>query len=33
VRHDLVDGRRHLREAGMKEEQRTHGEPGHSARP
>ena len=33
VRHDFIDGRRHLREAGMKEEQRTHGEPGHSARP
>ncbi len=33
VREDLTGGRRHLREAGMKEDQRSHGEPGHSARP
>ena len=33
VRDDLTAGRRHLREAGMKEDQRTHGAPGHSARP
>jgi hypothetical protein len=33
VRDDLTAGRRHLREAGMKEVQRTHGEPGHSSRP
>jgi hypothetical protein len=33
VRDDLVAGRRHLREAGMKEEHRTHGEPGHESRP
>jgi len=33
VRDDLTAGRRHLREAGMKEDQRSHGEPGHSARP
>jgi hypothetical protein len=33
VRDDLTDGRRHLREAGMKEDHRTHGTPGHSARP
>jgi hypothetical protein len=33
VREDLTAGRRHLREAGMKEDQRSHGEPGHSARP
>ena len=33
VRDDLTAGRRHLREAGMKEDHRTHGEPGHSARP
>ncbi len=33
VRDDLTGGRRHLREAGMKEDQRTRGEPGHSARP
>jgi hypothetical protein len=31
LRHGLVAGRRHLREAGMKEDQRTHGEPGHEA--
>jgi hypothetical protein len=33
VRQDLAAGRRHLREAGMKEDQRTPGEPGHSSRP
>ncbi len=33
ARDELTGGRRHLREAGMKEEHRTHGEPGHSARP
>ena len=33
VRDDLTAGRRHLREAGMKEDHRTHGLPGHSARP
>jgi hypothetical protein len=33
VRDDLTGGRRHLREAGMKEDHRTHGLPGHSARP
>jgi hypothetical protein len=33
VRDDLQAGRRHLREAGMKEEQRTHGEPGHEPQP
>jgi hypothetical protein len=33
VRDDLSDGRRHLREAGMKEDHRTQGTPGHSARP
>jgi hypothetical protein len=33
IRDDLMEGRRHLREAGMKEEQRTHGEPGHEATP
>jgi hypothetical protein len=33
ARDDLQAGRRHLREASMKEEQRTHGEPGHSAQP
>lgn len=33
ARDDLQAGRRHLREAGMKEEQRTHGEPGHESRP
>jgi hypothetical protein len=33
ARDDLQAGRRHLREARMKEEQRTHGEPGHSAQP
>lgn len=33
VRDDLMAGRRHLREAGMKEVHRTHGEPGHASRP
>ena len=33
VRDDLQAGRRHLREAGMKEDHRTHGEPGHESRP
>ena len=33
VRDDLTAGRRHLREAGMKEDHRTAGEPGHSSRP
>jgi len=33
VRDDLTAGRRHLREAGMKEDHRTKGEPGHSSRP
>jgi hypothetical protein len=32
VRDDLTAGRRHVREAGMKEDHRTHGRPGHSAR-
>lgn len=33
VRDDLQAGRRHLREAGMKEDHRTDGEPGHASRP
>jgi hypothetical protein len=33
ARDDLTAGRRHLREAGMKEDHRTHGEPDHSALP
>ena len=33
VRDELTAGRRHLREAGMKEDHRTHGEPGHEPRP
>ena len=33
ARADLTAGRRHLREAGMKEDHRTYGLPGHSARP
>jgi hypothetical protein len=33
VRDDLQAGRRHLREAGMKEDHRTHGEEGHASRP
>ena len=31
ARDQLVDGRRHLFEAEMKEDRRTHGEPGHEA--
>ncbi|HLN77215.1 MAG TPA: hypothetical protein VK204_09240 [Nocardioidaceae bacterium] len=33
VRDRLVQGRRHLFEANMKEERRTHGHPDHTARP
>jgi hypothetical protein len=33
VREQLVDGLRHLFEAEMKEDRRTHGRPGHEARP
>jgi hypothetical protein len=33
VRDDLQAGRRHLREAGMKEDHRSRGEPGHESRP
>jgi hypothetical protein len=33
LRGDLTAGRRHLREAGMKEDHRTSAEPGHSSRP
>jgi len=33
ARNELVDGRRHLFEAEMKEDRRTQGRPGHSARP
>jgi phosphate uptake regulator len=33
VRDALLDGRRHVYEAEMKERRRTHGEPGHSAAP
>jgi hypothetical protein len=33
VRNQLVGGRRHLHEAGLKEERRTHGHPHHTARP
>jgi len=33
VRDDLTGGRRHLREAGMKEDHRTHGRQGHEGRP
>jgi hypothetical protein len=33
VRNDLVAGRRHLFESEMKESERTHGLPGHEARP
>jgi hypothetical protein len=32
VRDELVDGRRHLAEAKMKEQRRTHGHPDHTAR-
>jgi hypothetical protein len=33
AREELVGGRRHLFEAEMKEERRTHGDPAHTARP
>lgn len=33
VRESLMDGRRHVFEAEMKEERRTHGRPGHEATP
>lgn len=33
VRERLAGGRRHLFEAELKEQRRTHGEPGHEARP
>jgi hypothetical protein len=33
VRELLSDGRRHLYEAGLKEDRRTHGHPDHTARP
>ena len=33
ARGSLTDGRRHLHEARMKEERRTHGHPGHTASP
>ncbi|WP_320068040.1 hypothetical protein [Micromonospora sp. RTGN7] len=33
ARDELVDGRRHLYEAEMKERRRTRGRPGHEARP
>lgn len=33
ARDELVQGRRHLYEAEMKERRRTHGRPGHEARP
>ncbi|MDF3309028.1 hypothetical protein CJ179_19800 [Rhodococcus sp. ACS1] len=33
ARHELADGRRHLFEAEMKEDRRTHGRTGHEARP
>lgn len=33
VRNDLVGGERHLFEARMKDERRTHGRSGHEARP
>lgn len=33
VRDDLVGGQRHLHEARMKEDRRTHGRKGHQARP
>jgi hypothetical protein len=32
ARDKLADGRRHLHEARLKEERRTHGKPGHEAR-
>lgn len=33
VRHALVDGKRHLYEAELKEQRRTRGQPGHESRP
>lgn len=33
VREELLEGRRHVYEARLKEERRTHGRPGHEARP
>lgn len=33
AREALVEGKRHLYEAEMKEDRRTHGRPGHAARP
>lgn len=33
ARDELVEGRRHLYEAEMKEDRRTHGHPGHEHRP
>jgi hypothetical protein len=33
VRHQLLDGRRHVYEAEMKEGRRSRGRPGHEARP
>jgi len=33
VRDELTQGRRHLFEARMKEDRRTHGDPAHTARP
>jgi hypothetical protein len=33
VRHALMGGRRHVYEAELKERRRTHGRPGHEARP
>jgi len=33
VRDQLMGGRRHLHEAGMKEDRRTHGHPDHTAAP
>ncbi len=33
ARNELVGGRRHLYEAEMKEDRRTHGDPDHTARP
>jgi hypothetical protein len=33
VREELVQGRRHIYEAEMKERRRTHGDPAHTARP
>lgn len=33
ARDSLTDGRRHLHEAGMKEDRRTHGDPDHTKEP